>query len=64
LVKDQPIESLDRREAKLVAIATDRSVPEVMGTVQYLGGTKIKRAVGFMSSGDTRLNSDTTGTSL
>jgi hypothetical protein len=36
LVKDQPIESLDWRHARLVAIVTDRSVPEVMGTVRNL----------------------------
>ena len=41
----QPIELLDWRQAKLVAIVTDRSVPEVMGPVQYLRGTKIKHAI-------------------
>jgi hypothetical protein len=51
LDEDQPIESLDWRRAKLVAIITDRSVPEVMGPVQYLRGTKIKRAVNFIYEG-------------
>ena len=51
LDEDQPIESLDWRQAKLVGIITDRSLPEVMGPVQYLRGTKIKRAINFIYEG-------------
>ena len=51
LDEDQPIESLDWRQAKLVGIITDRSVPEVMGPVQYLRGTKIKRVINFIYEG-------------
>ncbi len=51
LDEDQPIESLDWRQARLVAIMTDRSVPEVMGPVQYLRGTKIKRVINFIYEG-------------
>jgi hypothetical protein len=51
LDEDQPIESLDWRQAKLVAIITDRSVPEVMGPVQFLRGTKIKRVINFIYTG-------------
>ena len=57
LDEDQPIESLDWRQAKLVAIVTDRSVPKVMGPVQYLRGTKIKHAVGFIHHGWPELRS-------
>jgi hypothetical protein len=51
LDEDQPIESLDWRRAKLAAIITDRSLPEVMGPVQYLRGTKIKRVINFIYEG-------------
>ena len=51
LDEDQPIESLDWRQAKLVGIITDRSVPKVMGPVQYLRGTKIKRVINFIYDG-------------
>ena len=51
LDEDQPIESLDWRQAKLVGIITDRSVPKVMGPVQYLRGTKIKRVINFIYEG-------------
>ena len=51
LDENQPIESLDWRQAKLAAIITDRSVPEVMGPVQYLRGTKIKRAINLIYEG-------------
>jgi hypothetical protein len=51
LDEDQPIESLDWRQAKLAAIITDRSDPEVMGAVQYLRGTKIKRVINFIWEG-------------
>src|SRR5271157_3253300 len=57
LDEDQPIESLDWRQAKLVAIVTDRSVPEVMGPVQYLRGAKIKRAINFIYEGWPELRS-------
>ena len=57
LDEDQPIESLDWRQAKLVAIITDRSVPEVMGPVQFLRGTKIKRAINFIYEGWPQLRS-------
>ncbi len=51
LDEDQPIEALNWRRAKLAAIVTDRSLPEVMGPVQYLRGTKIKRAINFIYEG-------------
>src|SRR5262249_13249265 len=51
LDEDQPIESLDWRQAKLAAIVTDRSLPQEMGTVQYLRGTKIKRAINLIYEG-------------
>jgi hypothetical protein len=51
LDEGEPIESLDWRKAKLVAIVTDRSDPEVMGPVQYLRGTKFKHAVKFIYEG-------------
>jgi hypothetical protein len=51
LDEGQSIESLDWRRAKLAAIITDRSVPEVMGPVQYLRGTKIKRVINFIYEG-------------
>jgi len=51
LDEGQPIGSLDWRNAKLVAIVTDRSLPEVMGPIQYLRGTKIKRVINFIYEG-------------
>jgi hypothetical protein len=51
LDEDQPIESLDWRQAKLVAIVTDRSDPDGIGPVQYLRGTKIKRVINFIYEG-------------
>ena len=51
LDEDQPIASLDWRHAKLAAVITDRSPPEVMGPAQYLRGTKIKRAINFIYEG-------------
>lgn len=51
LDEDQAIEALDWRRARLAAIITDRSVPEVMGSVQYLRGTKIKRAINLIYEG-------------
>ena len=51
LDEDQPIESLDWRRAKLAAIITDRSIPEVVGSVQFLRGTKIKRVINFIYEG-------------
>ena len=57
LDEDQTIESLDWRQAKLVAIITDRSVPDEMGPVQYLRGTKIKHAVRFIYHGWPELRS-------
>jgi hypothetical protein len=51
LDEDQPIDALDWRRAKLAAIITDRSVPEVMGLVQYLRGTKIKRVINLIHEG-------------
>jgi hypothetical protein len=51
LDEGQPIDSLDWRQAKLVAITTDRSVPKVMGPVQYLRGAKIKRVINFIYTG-------------
>jgi hypothetical protein len=51
LDEGQTIQSLDWRKAKLVAIIPDRSVPEVMGPVQYLRGTKIKRAINLIYEG-------------
>jgi hypothetical protein len=41
----------------LVAIITDRSVPELMGPVQFLRGTKIKRAINFIYEGWPELRS-------
>jgi len=57
LDEDQPINSLDWRRAKLAAIVTDRSVPEVMGPVQYLRGTKIKHVIRFVYAGWPKLRS-------
>jgi hypothetical protein len=57
LDEGQPIDALDWRRAKLVAIVTDRSVPDIMGPVQYLRGTKIKHAVGFIHAGRPGLRS-------
>jgi hypothetical protein len=51
LDEEQPVESLDWRQAKLVAIVTDRSDPGATGPVQYLRGTKIKRVVNFIYVG-------------
>jgi hypothetical protein len=51
LNEGQPIESLNWREAKLAAIITDRSDPDVMGPVQYLRGTKIKRVINLICEG-------------
>jgi hypothetical protein len=51
LDEDHPIEALDWRWAKLAAIVTDRSIPEEMGPVQYLRGTKIKRAINLIDEG-------------
>ena len=48
LDENEPIQSLDWRKAKLVAIETDRSLPEVMGPIQYLRGTKIKRVINYI----------------
>jgi hypothetical protein len=47
----QPIESLDWRKAKLVAIVTDRSDSNLAGPVQYLRGTKIKHVVRMIYHG-------------
>jgi hypothetical protein len=57
LDEGQPVDALDWRRAKLVAIVTDRSVPEVMGPIQYLRGTKIKHAVGFIHTAWPKLRS-------
>ena len=51
LDENQAIESLDWRQAKLAGIVTDRSDPDVMGPVQYLRGTKIKRVINFVYEG-------------
>jgi hypothetical protein len=51
LDEDQPIAFLDCRKAKLAAIITDRSDPDLMGPVQYLRGTKIKRAINLIYEG-------------
>jgi len=51
LDEGQPIESLDWRQVKLVAIVTDRYVPESVGSLQYLRGTKIKHAVRMIYHG-------------
>jgi hypothetical protein len=51
LDENQAIDTLDWRHSKLAAIITDRSDPEVMGPVQYLRGTKMKRVINFIYEG-------------
>jgi len=47
----QPIQSLNWRQVKLVAIVTDRSDPDSIGPLQYLRGTKIKHAIRMIYHG-------------
>jgi len=57
LDEGEPIQSLNWRQGRLVAIITDRSDPEVMGPVQYLRGTRMRHAIGLIYQGWPELRS-------
>jgi hypothetical protein len=58
LDEGKPIESLDWRQAKLVAIVTDRSDPDSTEPLQYLRGTKIKHAIRMIWGGWPQLQAE------